>query len=108
MPQNLPDQQRILDILQDFRDIESLRQLFCTELNYTYQNDPIDRGDWNQRDISNTADDPLLFATGGEDSGFHLIYTRLNKDRLPLTAERSHHLPSPQQPSLCPIHLQQP
>ena len=88
MPQNLPDQQRILDILQDFRDIESLRQLFCTELNYTYQNDPIDRGDWNQRDISNTADDPLLFATGGEDSGFHLIYTRLNKDRLPLTTER--------------------
>ena len=88
MPQNLPDQQRILDILQDFRDIESLRQLFCTELNYTYQNDPIDRGDWNQRDISNTADDPLLFATGGENSDFHLIYTRLDSERLRLTDER--------------------
>ena len=88
MPQDQPDQQRILDLLQDFRGIKALRQLFCTELNYTYRNASISRGDWNQRDISNTADDPLLFATGGGDSGFHLIYTRLDSDRLPLTAER--------------------
>ena len=66
----------------------SLRQLFCTELNYTYQNDPIDRGDWTQRDISNTADDPLLFATGGKDDYFRIIYTRLDSDRLRLTDER--------------------
>ena len=88
MSQNLPDQQRILDILQDFRDIESLRQLFCTELNYTYQNAPISRDDWNETDTSNTADDPLLFATAGNNSDFQLIYTRLNSERLPLTAER--------------------
>ena len=45
--------------------------------------------DWNQsRQILHVVDDPLLFATGGGDSGFHLIYTRLDSDRLPLTAER--------------------
>ena len=81
-------QTRILDLLQDFRGIKSLRQLFCTELNYTYRNASISRGDWNETDTSNTADDPLLFATGGENSDFHLIYTRLDSDRLLLTAER--------------------
>ena len=88
MPHNLPDQTRILDLLQNFHGIDPLRELFCTELNYDRQNAPISRDDWNETDTSNTADDPLLFATGGEDSGFHLIYTRLNKDRLPLTTER--------------------
>ena len=88
MPQDLPDQQRILDLLQDFHGIEPLRQLFCTELNYTYQNASISRTDWNQTDKSNTAEDPLLFATGGVHSDFHLIYTRLDSERLLLTAER--------------------
>ena len=88
MPQDQPDQQRILDLLQDFRGIKSLRQLFCTELNYTYRNASISRDDWNETDTSNTADDPLLFATGGENSDFHLIYTRLASEHLRLTAER--------------------
>ena len=86
MSHDLSLQTNVQNILQRLDDLQSLRQLFCTELNYTYQNDPIDRGDWNQRDISNTADDPLLFATGGGD--FHLIYTRLKSDSLLLTDER--------------------
>ena len=86
MSHDLSLQTNVQNILQRLDDLRSLRQLFCTELNYTYQNDPIDRGDWNQRDISNTADDPLLFATGGGD--FHLIYTRLKSDSLLLTDER--------------------
>ncbi len=88
MPQDLPDQQRILDLLQNFRGIKPLRELFCTELNYDYQNAPISLGDRNQSNTSRTAEDPLLFATGGENSDFHLIYTCLNSDRLRLTAER--------------------
>ena len=89
MPQDQPDQQRILDLLQDLHGIEPLRQLFCTELNYTYKNAPIPllRGP-NELERFNTADDPLLFATGGENSDFHLIYTRLDSERLLLTAER--------------------
>ena len=88
MPQDLPDQQRILNILQDFHGIKPLKHLFWRELNYDRQNDPISREGWNETDRSNTADDPLLFATGGNDSDFHLIYTCLNSDRLLLTAER--------------------
>ena len=89
MPQDQPDQQRILDLLQNFRGIKPLRELFCTELNYDYQNAPISLGDRNQSNTSRTADDPLLFATGGIHSDFQLIYTRLNSDQLRLTAERS-------------------
>ena len=81
-------QTRILDILQNFHGIEPLKQLFWGKLNYDRHDDPISRGDWNQSDKSNVVDDPVVFATGGGDSGFHLIYTRLDSDRLPLTAER--------------------
>ena len=81
-------QTRIHDILQNFRGIEPLKQLFWGELNYDRHDDPISRGDWNQSDKSNVVDDPVVFATGGGDSGFHLIYTRLDSDRLRLTAER--------------------
>ena len=88
MPQDQPDQQRILDILQDLHGIEPLRQLFCTELNYTYENASIPRENWTETDKSNTADDLLLFATGGQNSDFHFIYTQLSLDRLLLTAER--------------------
>ena len=89
MPHDLPDEQRIYDILQNFHGIEPLKELFWRELNYDRQNAPIFRGDWNETDRSYTADDPLLFATtGGEDSRFHLIYTHLALDSLRLTAER--------------------
>ena len=88
MPQDQPDQLRILDLLQDLHGIEPLRQLFCTELNYTYENASLSRENWTETDKSNTADNPLLFATGGVHSDFHLIYTRLSSERLLLTAER--------------------
>ena len=88
MPHDLPDQQRILDILQNFHGIKPLKELFWRELNYDRHDDPISRVDWNEADRFYTADDPVVFATGGGESGFHLIYTRLDSDRLPLTAER--------------------
>ena len=88
MPQNLPDQQRILDILQNFHGIEPLKELFWGELNYDRQNNPIDRGDWTPTTQSAVAEDPILFGTAGDDSRFHLIYTRLDSDHLRLTDER--------------------
>ena len=81
-------QTRILDLLQNFHGIEPLKELFWRELNYDRQNDPISRESWTPRDISSTEDAPLLFATAGNNSEFQLIYTRLNSERLPLTAER--------------------
>ena len=88
MPHDLPDQQRIHDLLQDFHGIEPLKELFWGELNYDGQNDPISPNDWSAAAQSAIAEDPILFATGGEDSGFHLIYTRLDSDHLRITDER--------------------
>ena len=88
MPHDSSHQTRILDILQNFHGIEPLKELFWRELNYDRQNDQISRDDWNETDRSYTADAPLLFATAGNNSDFQLIYTRLNSERLPLTAER--------------------
>ncbi len=81
-------QTTIQNILQRLDGIQPLKELFWTELNYDRQNDPISRRDWSGSAQSAAAEDPLLFATGGEDSDFHLIYTRLDADRRLLTAER--------------------
>ena len=88
MLHNLNHQANLLNILQDFQGIEPLRELFWTELNYDRQNDGIPRGDWGDTAKNALAEDPVLFATGGIDAAFHVIYARLNADRLLLTAER--------------------
>ena len=81
-------QKNLGQLLTDFRGIEPLRKLFWTELNYDRQNDGISRQDWTDTAKNALADDPVLFATGGTGDAFHVIYARLNSDRLLLTAER--------------------
>ena len=88
MLHDLNHQENILNILQDFHGIEPLRELLWTELNYDRQNDGIPRQEWTDTAKNALADDPVLFATGGTDDAFHVIYARLNSDRLLLTAER--------------------
>ena len=88
MSQDLNHQANILNILQDFNGLDPLRELFWTELNYDRRNDGIPRGDWTDTAKNALAEDPILFATGGIDDAFHVIYARLNADRLLLTAER--------------------
>ena len=88
MPQNLNHQENILNILQDFHGLDPLRELFWTELNYDRQNDGIPRQEWTDTAKNALTDDPVLFATGGTDDAFQVIYVRLNSDRLLLTAER--------------------
>ena len=82
MPQN------ILNLLKNLHGLDPLKQLFWTELNYDRQNDGLSRGDWTDTAKNALADDPILFATGGTDDAFHVIYARLSSDRLLLTAER--------------------
>ncbi len=88
MLHDLDHQQNIFSILKNFRGIEPLRKLFWTELNYDRQNDGIARQGWTDTAKNALADDPVLFATGGTDDAFKVIYARLNSDRLLLTAER--------------------
>ena len=80
--------QTIFDILNDFKGIEPLKKLFWSELNYDRVNEPLSRHGWNKAVNEALADDPLLFAAGGQDDGFHVIYARLASDRLFLGHER--------------------
>ena len=84
MPHDLDHQTHILNILENFHGIEPLRKLFWTELNYDHENLPLPYQDTN----NDLASEPVLWATGGADNAFHVIYTQLNSDRLLLTAER--------------------
>ena len=84
MPNDLDHQTHILKILENFHGIEPLRKLFWTELNYDHENLPLPYQDTN----NDLASEPVLWATGGADNAFHVIYTHLNSDRLLLTAER--------------------
>ena len=88
MPQDPNHQENILNILQDFHGLDPLKELFWTELNYDRRNDGIPRGDWTDTAKNALAEDPILLATGGTDDIFHVIYARLNADRLLLTLER--------------------
>ena len=88
MPHDLDHQANILNILQNLRGIEPLRELFWTELNYDRQNEGISYQNWTDTAKNALAEEPVLFATGGTDDAFHVIYARLNSDRLLLTAER--------------------
>ena len=83
MPHDSNNQENILDILQNFHGIDSLKELFWTELNYDHRNIPL-----SYQGGDALANDPILLATGGTDAAFHVIYTHLNSDRLLLTTER--------------------
>ena len=88
MSHDLNHQENILNILKNLRGIEPLRELFWTELNYDRQNEGISYQNWTDTAKNALAEEPVLFATGGTDDAFHVIYARLNSDRLLLTAER--------------------
>ncbi len=62
--------------------------MFWTELNYQRVNQPLSRRGWTETAADALADDPLLFAAGGDDNAFEIIYTRLKSDKLLLTLER--------------------
>src|SRR5437764_960265 len=78
--------QTIQTLLRDLRGQEPLKRLFWTELNYDRANQPLSRRGWKQETAGVLADDPILFATGGEQ--FHVIHARLNSDKLLMGNER--------------------
>ena len=81
-------QETVFGLLQNLRGLEQLKQLFWTELNYEHINQPLSKRRWNEPTAKTLADDPLLFAGGGENSDFHVIYARLASDRLLLSQQR--------------------
>jgi len=84
----LEHQQSVIEILRDFRGLEPLKQLFWSELNYQRINRSLSRHRWATTAAQALAEDPVLFASGGRDDAFHVIYAHLASDKLLLTHER--------------------
>jgi hypothetical protein len=79
-------QQSVQNLLQGMQGIEPLKKLFWTELNYDRVNISLPRKGWGEHASAALVQDPALFATGGGD--FHVIYARLNSDKLLMGMER--------------------
>ena len=67
-------QREVLAILQNLRDMDGLKRLFWQALNCERQNKPLSMRSWPESIKTLFADDPVLFASGGEDNAFHVIY----------------------------------
>jgi type I restriction-modification system DNA methylase subunit len=87
---NVERQQTVLNILQNLHQTKDkgLKELFWTELNYGQANKPLSPRKWPESATKHLADDPTLFAAGGEGDAFQIIYTRLAADSLLRGAER--------------------
>ncbi len=82
-------QEAILELLDDFHGLESLRELFWSKLNYHRVNQPLSRRGWTATQSGVLAEDPVLFASAGDEDAFRVIYCRLDDERLLLTRERT-------------------
>lgn len=80
---------KLLAALSRQHSLEPLKQLFWSELNYERANRPLSRRGWLDKTAAALLEDPLLFATGGNDDSFHVIYLRLASNQLSLSDERS-------------------
>jgi hypothetical protein len=84
----LEREQSVLELLKNLRGLEPLKKLFWSELSYDHVNQPLSRRGWNQTAVNALAEDPVLFAGGGQNNDFHVVYSRLPQERLLLGQER--------------------
>ncbi len=82
-PENI---ERILNLLQNLRGLEPLRELFWRELNYTRIDEPIAELPDSLADC--LAEPPRRFAAAGSNNDFHILYAHLNTEKLRKTDER--------------------
>ena len=82
--------QSVYNLLEQLpeRKLDALKQLFWSELNYDRANQALLTRDCPQHVEKALAEPPTLFATTGQDDGFHVIYCQLDCDRLLLGPER--------------------
>ncbi len=84
----LERKQTVLKLLEQLRGLDTLKELFWTELNYERENKPLSMRNWPDSARKALVDDPILFASGGEDNAFHVLYCRLAADSLQRNLER--------------------
>jgi hypothetical protein len=82
------NQQAVLNILENLKGLDALKELFWNELNYERINEPISRRGWNEAASKALADDPVVFAGGGENDDFKIILARLDSDPVRLGLQR--------------------
>ena len=83
-----PNQQSVLELLENLNGLDPLKELFWNQLNYERVNQSTSRKGWNETASKALADDPLVFAGGGENNDFKIILGRLDSDRVPLGMQR--------------------
>ena len=81
-------QQSVKRILQDLRDLEGLKRLFWEELNYDRENRPLSMRGWPDSTREALAEDPILFASGGEGAAFHILYCRIGSKEMKRGSQR--------------------
>jgi hypothetical protein len=69
-------QSAVLEILSNLKGIDPLKELFWNQLNYDRVNQSVSRKGWNETASKALADDPLIFAGGGENNDFKVILAR--------------------------------
>jgi len=84
----LERKQTVLKLLEQLRGLDALKELFWTELNYERENKPLSMRGWPDSARKALVDDPILFASGGVDHAFHVLYCRLASDSLQRNLER--------------------
>jgi helicase-like protein len=75
-------------LLENLNGLDQLKELFWNELNYERINEPISRRGWNETAAKCLADDPLVFAGGGENNDFKIVLARLDSDHVRLGLQR--------------------
>jgi adenine-specific DNA-methyltransferase len=85
---NVDRQQTVLSILQGLNGLDGLKQLFWEELNYERENKPLSPRQWPESARQPLAEDPILFASGGAENAFHVVYCRLKSEALSRGDER--------------------
>ncbi|MHB8114227.1 MAG: DNA methyltransferase [Bellilinea sp.] len=69
--------------------INGLKKLFWEELNYDRANTPISTTDWDPTLTVNLAERPVLFASAANEAMFHIIYSHLTGEKMPIGRERA-------------------
>ncbi|MEO0967376.1 MAG: TaqI-like C-terminal specificity domain-containing protein [Cyanobacteria bacterium J06639_18] len=81
-------QEKISKSLENLRNIDTLKKIFWSQLNYDQVNEKLSRRKLTDKIKDVVEEEPLLLASGGASKAFHVIYTRLKSQDLSRQNER--------------------